>query len=95
MERLVNYIKKNGSKDNPIPNNKISTFLDISEQMVRKEINKARCEGITICSSNKGYWYSEDKEDILNTVQSLVNRTTSVNKAIDGMLTSLKVVFKQ
>ena len=90
MERLVNYIKKHGSKDNPIPNNKISTFLDISEQMVRKKINKARCEGIPICASNEGYWYSDDKEDILDTVKSLMSRTISVNMAIEGLLTTLK-----
>ncbi len=90
MERLVNYIKQHGSKEFPVPNSRISAYLNISEQLVRKKINKARCEGIPICASNEGYWYSDDKADILDTIQSLMSRTISVNMAIDGLLTTLK-----
>ena len=90
MERIVNYIIKHGSKEKPVPNKIISSSLNTNEVTVRKEINKARCEGIPICSSVEGYWYSNDNADIPNTIQSLIKRTTSVNMAVDGMLKTLK-----
>ena len=90
MERVVNYIKEHGSAQEPVPNNKISSQLRIKEQEIRRYINKARQEGIPICACSKGYFYSEEKDDILNTVGSLMHRTISVEKAVNGLLTVLR-----
>ena len=90
MERVVNYIKNHGSQKNPVTNKEICAQLNLHEVDVRKIINKARCEGIPICSCHKGYFYSDDKADILETIESLMSRTISVEKAVKGLLTKLK-----
>jgi biotin operon repressor len=89
MERVVNYIKNHGTQKNPVTNKEICSQMKTSEAEIRKKINKARCEGIPICSCAKGYYYSEDKADILETIQSLMSRTISVEKAVKGLLTTL------
>ena len=89
MYDVVNYIINNGSAEKPVMNHQISAHLHISEVNVRKLINKARCEGIPICSCSKGYYHSNNKADILATIQSLNHRTISVEKAISGLLGNL------
>lgn len=89
MHDVVNYIQNHGTADAPVMNHQISAHFNISEVTVRKLINQARCEGIPICSCSKGYYYSEDKTDIVATIQSLNHRTISVERAISGLLKNL------
>ena len=86
MERVVNYIMNHGSKESPVSNREMSAHLNLSEVIIRKKINQARCEGIPICSCDKGYYHSEDKGEILATIQSLMHRTIAVEKAVNGLL---------
>jgi biotin operon repressor len=90
MERVVNYITIHGSKEKPVSNMEIGSQLKLSEQIIRKKINEARCNGIPICSCVKGYYYSEDKSEILATIQSLMHRTIAVEKAVNGLLTVVR-----
>ena len=90
MERVVNYISAHGSIDNPVPNKDISSSLHIAEAYVRKKINEARCKGIPICSCEQGYFISNDKAEILRTIQSLMHRTIAVEKAVNGLLTVIR-----
>lgn len=89
MERTINYISVHGTKENPITNKEIGRTLDLSEQAIRKHINEARCNGIPICSCREGYFISNDKADILQTIQRLMHRTIAVEKAVNGLLTTL------
>lgn len=88
--KVIEYIKANGTPKSPVSSYEISKDLGIGGVAIRKAINKARCEGCPICSCSNGYYYSENKTEIINTIQSLVNRTISVEKAINGLLTNLK-----
>ena len=90
MERVVNYISNHGSRDNPVSNKEISTSLKLNEASISKKINEARCKGYPICSCDKGYFLSDDKAEILRTVQSLMHRTIAVEKAINGLLTVIR-----
>ena len=89
MYEVVNYIINNGSVDKPVMNHQIASHLHTSEINIRKLINQARCEGFPICSCRKGYYYSENKADIVATIQSLNNRTIAVERAISGLLKNL------
>ena len=89
MERVVDYIRNHGSIDKPVMNREIAENLKIGEINIRKLINQARCEGHPICSCHKGYFYSENKADIIETIRGLNNRTIAVEKAISGLLTNL------
>ena len=88
-DSVINYIINHGTNEHPISNHKISEHFDISEVVVRKHINRARCEGVPICSTQHGYFYSEDKADVLDTIHSLNKRTIAVEKAISGLITNL------
>ena len=90
MERVISFIANHGSIDKPVPNRDISSSLKLSESLVRKKVNEARCKGFPICSCDKGYFISHDKGEILRTVQSLMHRTISVEKAINGLLTVIR-----
>lgn len=87
VERVVNFIRIHGSNDKPVTNKEIGSQLKLCEVAVRKKINEARCKGIPICSCDRGYYYSENKGDILATIQSLMHRTIAVEKAVNGLLT--------
>lgn len=90
MERVVNYIINHGTKESPVCNHEICMKLNTHEQSVRQHINRARCNGVPICSCNKGYYYSEDKADILETIQSLLKRTIAVEHSVNGLLSRLR-----
>jgi biotin operon repressor len=78
MHKIITYIINHGTADKPISSKDISEALNYTSAMIRNEVNKARTEGIPICSCDKGYFYSEDRTEILNTIQSLMHRTIAV-----------------
>lgn len=90
MNKVVEYIKANSSPKKPVSSNAITEALGIGGVAIRKAINKARCDGCPICSCGNGYYYSEDKNEIINTIQSLIGRTISVERAVNGLLKNLK-----
>ena len=91
-EQVINYIINQGTSETPVSNSKISKRFELAESVVRKHINKARCEGIPICSTPHVYYYSENKADIVETIHSLNKRTIAVEKAINGLLTNLMMM---
>ena len=86
MEGIVNYIRNHGSYDEPVSAKKLSAEFKVTDTVIRKRINEARCKGIPICSCNNGYYYSENKVDIIQTIQSLTHRTIAVENAVNGLL---------
>lgn len=90
--QVIEYIKANSKHQKPVSSYKITEATGISGVAIRKAINKARCDGIPICSCGEGYFYSEDKNEIISTIQSLVNRTIAVDKAVNGLLKTLKTI---
>lgn len=95
MERVINYISVHGSKDSPISNREMASSLNLSEVTIRNKINKARYMGYPICSCDKGYYLSNDKAEILNTIQSLMHRTIAVENAINGLLSVVKCELEE
>ena len=90
MDEIIIYIRSHGSKKNPVTNKEISANFRIADTTVRKKINVARSEGVPICSCDSGYYYSEDKAEILKTVESLMHRTMAIDKAVSGLVKAVK-----
>lgn len=67
----------------------LSTRTGYTESFIRKLINKARSEGVPICSKTFGYYFSEDHADIADTVSFLIRRINTQLQAING-LTNIK-----
>ena len=90
MEKVINYIVNHGSVDNPVKNKEIASHFKMKESDIRVKINEARTNGFPICSCSNGYYYSEDKGEILKTIQSLMHRTIAFEKAVNGLLTCVR-----
>lgn len=90
MDRIINYIANHGTKDNPVKNKEIASHFKMKESDIRGKINEARTNGFPICSCSNGYYYSNDKGEILKTIQSLMHRTIAVEKAVNGLLTFVR-----
>lgn len=84
---VVEYIRihSNGSKD-PVHGWKIGKALGISDTVVRRWVNEARCNGVPICSCGNGYYYSNDPEHIDDTIRMLQGRIAKQQSAIDGLV---------
>lgn len=87
VSAVVQYIRlhSNGIKE-PVHGWKIAKALSISDTGVRKWVNEARSGGIPICSCPSGYYYSEDPENINDTIRMLEGRIAKQKNAIDGLV---------
>lgn len=88
MSNIVEYIRAH--KGIPISARNLSETFGISGLEVRKIINSARSEGCPICSCHKGYYYSEDEEEIKKTIGSLTHRIRAMEKAMFGLAKCLR-----
>jgi biotin operon repressor len=85
MNEVIKFLIDFSSKEKVISGREIAKRFDIDRIEVRHLINKARCEGIPICSNTSGYYYSTDVDEVRKTVDSLVGRISSMSKAITGL----------
>ena len=84
---IIQHIKlhSNGVKE-PIHGWKIADALGITDTVVRKFVNEARCGGIPICSCANGYYYSDDPVCIDDTIRMLQGRIAKQQSAIEGLM---------
>ncbi len=73
----------------PVSASKISSRLGVSGIKIREVVNQARREGLPICSCHKGYYISDDKQEIEKTIKSLAHRAESMMTAAQGLSTCL------
>lgn len=83
MIDVVNYIKAH--KGVPVSSRKLAEAFRVDTIDIRRVINTARTWGYPICSNSKGYYYSEDKEEVKKTIKSLTHRIEGIQKAINGL----------
>lgn len=85
VEFVVDYLRRNSSASCHIAGRVIAEHFGVTGSDVRKLINKSRQNGVPICSSRHGYYYSEDKEHIEKTVCSIRGRISAQENAIHGL----------
>lgn len=82
---VVKFLMDYSDRENVIDSVQLAKRFDIKRIDVRNIVNKARSEGVPICSSRHGYYFSIDPADIQKTVNSLSGRVRAMNKAINGI----------
>lgn len=94
---LVKMFKAKSSKDNVLQTRKITTFFTekkqqlqfsgaFTSQRLQKLVNYIRVNSILpIISSNNGYFYSEDKEDIMEMILNFEGRINAMKAAAEGL----------
>ena len=69
----------------------LGILFGVNDAYIRKIINDYRSDGIPICANHKGYYYSEEPEEIVKTIASLKKRVASIQRAINGLLKNVEV----
>ena len=83
---ILNYLKSHcKSKNEAIKGSALQTLFGYHGSVIRAAVNELRFSGHPICSGTKGYWYSNDVDDILDTRANLESRVLNIMNAIDGL----------
>ena len=83
---LESFLKKRCfGKVNSLTSAQICERFDINPQDLREIVHALRVDGVTICSGQDGYWYSEDRAEIEGTIKSLLSRVKGIQSAAVGM----------
>lgn len=94
---LVKMFIAKTSKDQPLQTRKITTFFTekktqigftgaFTTQRLQKLVNYIRVNSILpVISSNNGYYYSEDKQDIMEMILNFEGRIAAMKAAMEGL----------
>lgn len=83
---IVYYLKVwRTCEDNAINARDLCTMFNLNSRQLRLVIGGLRKDGIPICSSSQGYWYSENPEDITKTIHRLDGQVRNMNNSIAGL----------
>jgi len=83
---ILEYLKEyHNSETKAIKGRGLCELFNLHSKQVRNLVNGLRQDGAPICSSNSGYWYSEDIQDIDNTIKRLADQVKNMSLAIKGL----------
>lgn len=68
-----------------VKSGEICELFSVPKERLRSIVNYLRSAEIPVCSSQRGYWYSENQEDIEKTLSHLEGRVRGINRAIKGL----------
>lgn len=63
--------------------------LNISDNELRKQINRMRRENVPIASSKDGYYYAETAAEVYSTIKGLEKMKKGLDAAISGLENAL------
>ena len=85
-ERLYRYLKQNNTgKKNAALSSELEAVFLCKGTKIRKYINELRTRKIPVCSSSFGYYYSENPQDIDETITHLDSRIKKIDLARSGL----------
>lgn len=85
-EEILEYLKiHHNTEKTAIKSGEIGEIFNLYKASLRETVNYLRSIGYPICSSSRGYWYSENPEDIEKTLTHLEGRIKGMNRAIAGL----------
>lgn len=83
---IADYLKEwRTSEDNAINARDLCTMFNLTSRHLRIIVGGLRKDGVPICSSTQGYWYSTEPEDIKKTLQRLEGQVSNMNNSITGL----------
>lgn len=68
--------------------------VNVSGSDIRAMVNYLRREGYPICASNDGYFWSNDINELSESVDALTDRITSMTAARDGLRRALRALIQ-
>ena len=85
MNCIAEYLRDNSSTDKPVLSKELQQHFHVDGRQVRRSVHDARCNGVPICISDDGYFYSEDDADIRRTMLTLESRSREISEAAEGL----------
>ena len=89
LEYLKDYHK---SEDTALRAVEVRELFTLKDRQVRNIVSRLRQEEEPICSSEAGYWYSKNPEDIEKTLRRLEGQVRNMNCSIEGLKQVLKEI---
>lgn len=83
---IVDYLKEYHNKESKaIKGRSLCELFNLHSKQVRNLVSVLRQNGEPICSSNNGYWYSNDPEDLDRTIKRLSEQVKNMSRAVAGL----------
>lgn len=83
---ILEYLQEfHTSEGNAVSAGELSILFNLSKRGLRTVVTALRKECYPICSSNYGYWYSKEPEDIRKTVARLEAQVRNMELAVTGL----------
>lgn len=73
-------------KDNPVSNKELQRIFRIREDEIRTCIKILRLDGKPVCYNESGYFYAQNREEILETVDHLQKMITGIEQSEVALL---------
>ena len=85
-ESLCVYLKKNHKgQENAASSKQLEAAFHVNGRELRRTVNRLRCSGYPICSSDAGYFYAARRSEVRATVAQLTGRISQI-AAAKGLL---------
>ena len=83
---MVDYLKEYHTEERTaIKARELCMLFNLTQKQLRNIVSALRQEGVAVCSSTYGYWYSTDPADIEITLSRLEGQVKNMNLSIDGL----------
>lgn len=83
---IAEYLKDyHNTERTAIKGRELCSLFNLHSKQVRNIVSDLRQDGTPICSSNSGYWYSDDPEDLDRTITRLSEQVKNMSRSIDGL----------
>lgn len=83
---IVDYLREYHNKESKaIKGRSLCELFNLHSKQVRNLVSVMRQNGEPICSSNAGYWYSTDPQDLERTIKRLSEQVKNMSCAVDGL----------
>lgn len=89
-EEIKNFLMMKDGRASAVTSRELTSLFNIEGKDLRPIIHDLRVEGVPICSCNRGYYYSEDKEEVRKVMESLNERAMKIMEASYGLEQWLK-----
>lgn len=70
---------------NPVSTTQACNDTKLSARVLRRCVSDLRVKGIPICSDNRGYYKAKKKDDLIATLEHLIDRRNKLNDVIIGL----------
>ena len=80
---ITEYLKDFHSTEQEAINcRELAQLYNVTSKQIRNIVSALRQDGAPICSSSAGYWYSEDRGDLLRTLNKIRSQIQNMEREL-------------